>query len=64
MPEYDRYINVKPSGIGLYVRRGAALPDFADPEDWLFDGTAEQDLLPPRVVESVEADGLALRDMD
>ncbi|WP_229202652.1 hypothetical protein [Rhizobium rhizogenes] len=39
-------------------------PDFADPKDWVFDGTAAQDLLPPSVVEGVEADGHAFRDMD
>ncbi|MQB44989.1 hypothetical protein [Rhizobium sp. ICMP 5592] len=64
MPEYDLYINVKKPGIGLYVHTGAALPDFADPKDWVFDGTAAQDLLPPSVVEGVEADGHAFRDMD
>lgn len=64
MPEYDLYINVKKPGIGLYVRKGAGLPDFADPKEWVFDGTAAQDLLPPSVVEGVAADGHAFRDMD
>ena len=64
MPEYDLYINVKKPGIGLYVRKGAGLPDFADPKEWVFDGTAAQDLLPPSVVEGLAADGHAFRDMD
>jgi hypothetical protein len=48
----------------IYVRKGASLPDFADKEDWVFDGTAAQDLLPRSVVEGVAADGHAFRDMD
>jgi hypothetical protein len=64
MPEYDLYINVKKPAIGLYVRKGASLPDLADKADWVFDGTAAQDLLPPSVVKGVEADGHAFRDMD
>jgi hypothetical protein len=64
MEEYDLYINVKKPAIGLYVRKGASLPDLADKEDWVFDGTAAQDLLPPSVLEGVAANGHAFRDMD
>jgi hypothetical protein len=64
MEEYDLYINVKKPAIGLYVRKDESLPDLADREDWVFDGTAAQDLLPPSVVEGVAADGHAFRDMD
>lgn len=64
MDEYDLYINAKKPEIGLYVRKGASLPDLADKEDWVFDGTAAQDLLPPDVVEGVKAAGHAFRDMD
>jgi hypothetical protein len=64
MEEYDLYINVKKPAIGLYVRKGASLPDLADKEDWVFDGTAAQDLLPTSVVEGVAANGHAFRDMD
>ena len=64
MEEYDLYINVKKPAIGLYVRKGASLPDLADKADWVFDGTAAQDLLPPSVVEGVAANGHAFRDMD
>jgi hypothetical protein len=64
MEEYDLYINVKKPAIGLYVRKGASLPDLADKEDWVFDGTAAQDLLPRSVLEDVAADGHAFRDMD
>jgi len=64
MEEYDLYINVKKPAVGLYVCKGASLPDFADKEDWVFDGRAAQDLLPRSVVEGVAADGHAFRDMD
>ena len=64
MEEYDLYINVKKPAIGLYVRKDESLPDLADRDDWVFDGTAAQDLLPPSVVEGVSADGHAFRDMD
>ena len=57
------YINEKKPGIGLYVRKGSGLPDFADPSDWIFSGTAEQDLLPSSVVEGVETNGHAFRNM-
>jgi hypothetical protein len=64
MEEYDLYINVKKPAIGLYVRKGAGLPDLADKEDWVFDGTAAQDLLPHSVVAGVATNGHAFRDMD
>jgi hypothetical protein len=64
MQAYDLYINVKKPAIGLYVRAGAGLPDIADPKEWVFDGTAAQDLLPPSVVEGVEANGHGFRDLD
>jgi hypothetical protein len=64
MEEYDLYINPKKPAIGLYVRKGAGLPDLADKDDWVFDGTAAQDLLPRSVVEGVAAHGHAFRDMD
>ena len=41
MPKYDLYINEKKPGIGLYVRRGSGLSDFADSSDWIFSGNAE-----------------------
>lgn len=64
MQEYDLYINAKKPAIGLYVRKGASLPDLADKANWVFDGSAAQDLLPPSVVAGVAATGHAFRDMD
>ncbi len=63
MEEYDLYINAKKPSVGLYVRKGASLPDLADKEDWIFDGSALQEFLPPAVVEGVKAHGHAFREM-
>jgi hypothetical protein len=64
MQEYDLYINPKKPSIGLYVRKGAGLPDLADAKEWVFDGTAAQTLLPAKLVQSIEANGHAFRNMD
>lgn len=64
MEEYDLYLNVTKPAIGLYVRKGAGLPDLADKADWVFDGTSSQDLLPSSVIEGVKANGHAFRDMN
>ncbi|MBB3612739.1 hypothetical protein [Rhizobium sp. BK602] len=64
MQEYDLYISEKKPAIGLYVRAGANLPDFADSKEWIFDGIAAADLLPPSVIEGVATAGYAFRDMD
>jgi hypothetical protein len=64
MEEYDLYLNVKKPRVGLYVRKGAGPPGLADKADWVFDGAAAKDLLPPSVVAGVAANGHAFRDMD
>lgn len=64
MQEFDLYLNVKKPAIGLYVRKGAGLPDLADKADWVFDGTSAEDLLPSAVMEGVAANGHAFRDLD
>lgn len=64
MGEYDLYVNVKKPDLGIYVRTGAGLPDFARPDEWVFDGTAPRDILPPKVVKDVEANGHAFRELD
>lgn len=63
MPEYDLYINPQKPTVGLYVRKGAGLPDLADPSEWVFDGTAEQVGLPPDLVQRIETSGHAFREM-
>jgi hypothetical protein len=50
--------------VGLYVRKGAGLPDLADPKQWVFDGTAAQVELPAELVKKIETNGHAFRDMD
>lgn len=64
MNEYDLYINQKKPDIGLYVPKGASLPDFAQPAEWIYDGTATADVLPAAVVQGVAANGHAFRPMD
>jgi hypothetical protein len=60
MQECDLYINPQKPRVGLYVRRGAGLPDLTDPNKWVFDGTAAQG----EFVKRIETNGHALRDMD
>jgi hypothetical protein len=64
MPDYDLYINPQKPSVGLYVRKGAGLPDLANPREWVFDVTAAQGELPPDLVKKIEANGHAFRDMD
>ena len=33
MPDYDLYINPQKPSVGLYVRKGAGLPDLANPKE-------------------------------
>ena len=63
MQEYDLYLNPQKPAVGLYVHKGAGLPDLADPKEWVFDGTAQAEL-PPDLVKRIEANGHAFRDMD
>ena len=42
MQEYDLYLNPQKPAVGLYVHKGASLPDLADLKEWIFDGTAAQ----------------------
>lgn len=64
MDEYDLYVNLKKPDIGLYVRKGAGLPDFAEPKEWIYDGTAPRDVLPAAIVQGVETNGHAFRPMN
>jgi len=64
MQEYDLYINPQKPSVGLYVRKGAGLPDLANPKEWSFDGTAAQGELPAELVKKIEANCHGFRDMD
>ena len=64
MQEYDLYIKPQKPSVGLYVRKGAGLPDLANPKEWMFGGTTAQAGLPRSLVQNIEANGHAFRDMD
>jgi hypothetical protein len=64
MQEYDLYINPKKPSIGLYVRKGAGLPDLADASEWLYDGSANDVDLPSDLVQNIESTGHAFRELD
>ena len=63
MQEYDLYVNPQKPTLGLYVLAGAGLPDLADREQWVFDGTWAEGELPKDVVQSIEAKGHAFREL-
>jgi hypothetical protein len=64
MQEYDLYINPRKPTVGLYVLKGAGLPDLADPGEWSFDGSAVQSELPRELIQKIETNGHAFRNMD
>jgi hypothetical protein len=64
MREYDLYINPKKPSIGLYVRKGAGLPDLVDASEWLYDGSANDVDLPPDLGQKIETTGHAFRELD
>ena len=53
MQEFDLYLNPQKSSVGLYVHKGAGLPDLVDSKEWVFDGTASQADLPPDIVKKI-----------
>jgi hypothetical protein len=63
MQEYDLYLNPQKPTVGLYVRKGAGLPDLADSGEWVYDGTADPCELPPDLVQSIETRGHGFREM-
>jgi hypothetical protein len=63
MQEFDFYMNLKRPTLGLYVRKGAGLPDLADPDQWEFEGNVWQDELPPDVLKGLEANGHAFQEL-
>ena len=64
MREYDLYINPKKPPIGLYVRKGAGLPDLVDASESLYDGSANDVDLPPNLGQKIETAGHAFRELD
>jgi hypothetical protein len=64
LEEFDLYINAKKPAVGLYVRKGVGLPDLADKNDWLFANVAFEGDLPQNIVQEINKNGHAFRDMD
>lgn len=63
MQEFDFYINLKKPTLGLYVRKGAGLPDLADADQWQREGSVGQDEVPPGILKGLEANGHAFQEL-
>lgn len=63
MQEFDFYINLQKPTLGLYVRKGAGLPDLKDAKQWQLDGTVSESELPPDLVKGLEANGHAFQEL-
>ena len=63
MPEYDFYINLQKPTLGLYVRKGAGLPDLADAKEWQLEGTVPENAVPPGMLKGLEANGHAFQEL-
>lgn len=63
MQEFDFYINLKKPTLGLYVRKGAGLPDLVDKSDWQFEGPVRQSDLTPELLKGLEANGHAFQEL-
>ena len=63
MDEFDLYINPDKPTLGLYVKKGAGLPDLADPGQWQLEGHVWSSELPPAVLQGLEANGHAFQEL-
>lgn len=63
MQEFDLYINPKKPTLGLYVSKGAGLPDLADASQWQLEGHVWANELPPPVLQGLEANGHAFQEL-
>lgn len=61
--EYDFYINIAKPTLGLYVRKGAGLPDLASTEQWRLSGHVWQSELPTSVLQGLENNGHAFQEL-
>ncbi len=64
MQEFDFYINLAKPSLGLYVRKGAGLPDLADASGWQLDGTVTDADLTPALLKALEANGHAFQELE
>lgn len=61
MQEFDVYTTQQEPSLGLYVRAGSALPDFANSKQWIFYRTVAEDGLSTELVQQIKADGHAFQ---
>ena len=60
---YGNLNNLKKPTLGLYVRKGAGLPDLVDKSDWQFEGPVRQSDLTPELLKGLEANGHAFQEL-
>lgn len=63
MQEFDFYINPMKPTLGLYVPKGAGLPDLKDADQWQLEGHVWQNELPPALLKEVQANGHAFQEL-
>jgi hypothetical protein len=63
--EFDFYINLDKPTLGLYVRKGAGLPDLSADEakQWRFEGHVWQSELSADLLKELEANGHAFQEL-
>lgn len=63
MQEFDFYIHLKKPTLGLYVLKGAGLPDLQDASQWQLEGHVWQSELPPGLLKELQANGHAFQEL-
>lgn len=63
MQEFDFYINPGRPTLGLYVLKGAGLPDLVDADQWLLEGHVWANELQPETLKGLEAYGHAFQEL-
>ena len=63
MQEFDFYLNLKKPTLGLYVLKGAGLPDLVDTSQWQFDGHVWESELAGDILKGLEANGHAFQEL-
>lgn len=66
MQEFDFYINPARPTLGLYVPKGAGLPDLAlnDAKQWQLEGHVWANELQPETLMGLELNGHAFQELD
>ncbi len=60
---FDLYTNPARPTLALYVRKGAGLPDFADPSSWSIEGEIWSNEIPPDVLKTLETNGHVFQEL-